>query len=119
MSYRCRNSRDSLERHEVKVAYAQGPRRKGERGRLDMGMSVHGAVHMDSRTAHTRITRRDCKIFGVSRTPAETMCAFGERGPAKRWFAALHLGQVPQREARSVNRADAVHSRWYYMVSRV
>ena len=112
MSYRCRNSRDSLERHKVKVAHAQGSRREGERGRLDVGMSVHGAVHVDSRTTHTRITRRDGKIFGVSRTPPETMCAFGERGPAERRFAALHLRQVPQGEARSVHRADAVHSRW-------
>jgi hypothetical protein len=87
VSYRCRNSRDPLERHKVKVAHAQGPRREGECGRLDVG--VHGAMHVDRRAPRPRIARRDGEIFGVSRTPSETMSALGERSPAERRLAAL------------------------------
>ena len=89
MSYRCRNSRDSLEGHKVKVAHAQGPRRKGERRRLDVGVGVQGTVHVDRRAARTRTARRNGKIFGVSRAPPETVGALGERSPAERRLAAL------------------------------
>ena len=89
VSYRRRNSRDSLERHKIKVAHAQGPRRKGERGRLDVGVGVHSAVYVDRRATRTRIARRDGKIFRVSRTPSETVCALGERSSTERRLAAL------------------------------
>lgn len=106
MSYRCGDSWDSFERHKVKVAHAQRPWCEGERSRFDVGMGVHSAVHVDRRTTHTRIARRNGKIFGVSRTPSETVSALRERGTTERRLTALQLGQVPQREARSVHRAD-------------
>jgi hypothetical protein len=108
MSNRCCNSRDSLERHKVKIAHTQRPRCECEGSWLDVGMGVQGAVHMDRRTPHTRIARRNGKIFGVSRTPPETVGAFRERGTTERRLAALQFGQIPQREARSVHRANTV-----------
>jgi hypothetical protein len=108
MSNRCCNSRDSLERHKVKIAHTQRPRCECEGSWLDVGMGVQGAVYMDRRTPHTRIARRNGKIFGVSRTPPETVGAFRERGTTERRLAALQFGQIPQREARSVHRANTV-----------
>lgn len=75
-------------------------------------MGVHSAVHVDRRTTHTRIARRNGKVFGVSRTPSESVSALWERGPAERRFTALQLGQVPQREARSVHRANTNRQNW-------
>ncbi len=59
-------------------------------------MGMHGAVHVDRRSARPRIARRDGEIFGVSRAPSETVRALWERRAAQRRLAALQLGEIPQ-----------------------
>jgi len=89
MSHRGRDPWDPLERQKVKVAYAQRTWGERERGRLDVSVSVQGAVHVNRRAARTGAARRDGEVFGIGRTPPKTMRALGKRGSAERRLAAM------------------------------
>ena len=89
MSYRGSDPRDPLERQKVKVAHAQRAWGEGERGRLDVGVGVQGAVHVNRRTARAGTARRNGKVFRIGRAPSETMRALGERCTAERRFTAV------------------------------
>ena len=83
------NPRDPLERQKVKVAHAQRAWGERERGRLNVGMGVQGAVHVYRRAARTGAAGRDGEVFGVRGAPPETMCALGERCAAERRLSAV------------------------------
>ena len=89
MSHRGRDPWDPLKRQKVKVAHAQRTWGERERGRLDVSVGVQGAVYVNRRAARTGGTRRDGEVFGVGRTPPETMRALGERGSAERRLATM------------------------------
>jgi len=57
MSYRSGDPWDPLERQKVKVAYAQRVWGERERGRLDVGVGVQGAVYVNRRAARAGAAR--------------------------------------------------------------
>jgi len=89
MSYRGSDPRDPLERQKVKVAHAQRAWGEGERGRLDVGVGVQGAVYVNRRAARAGAARRNGEVFRVGRAPSETVRALGERRTAERRLAAV------------------------------
>ena len=104
--YRSSNPRDSLERHKVKVTHAQRARCERECGRFDMAMGVQGTMHMYRRAACTGVACRDGKVFRISRTPSEAMCALGERCATQRWLTTMQLREVPEGKPRTMYGAN-------------
>jgi hypothetical protein len=89
MSHRGSDPRDPLERQKVKVAHTQRTRGEREGGRLDVGVGMQGAMYVYRSTTRTGTARRDSEVFGIGRTPPETMRALGKRSPTERRFAAM------------------------------